>query len=168
MSDSRGASTVANIVGVVLLILFGAAVVYLLNHVTDTELQWSRLAYIFGGVEAMAFAAAGYFFGKEVNRERADSAEEKAKEAENKAKDEHGKKSQAETKLASLVKYIETQAPTSSAHSSGLADLLKLAQQPGIGERAPQLMASIEAKHSAAASVPDERWDGLAKFARSL
>ena len=95
-------------------------------------------------------------------------AEDKAKEADKAAKEDQGKKSEAETKLKAVVKYIETQAPRSSKQSTVLDELLKLARKPGIGERAPELMASIEAEHAAAGAVPDERWDALARFAKSL
>ena len=42
------------------------------------EEEWARLVYLLSGVEAIAFAAAGYFFGREVNRARAEAAEEDA------------------------------------------------------------------------------------------
>jgi hypothetical protein len=42
------------------------------------ELEWARLQYLFNGVEALAFAAAGFFFGREVNRGRAEAAEGRA------------------------------------------------------------------------------------------
>jgi hypothetical protein len=116
----------------------------------------------------VAFAAAGYFFGKEVNRERAVKAEDKAKEAERTAKEDHGKKSEAETKLSSLVSYIETQAPQRSTHSAAFGDLLNHARRAGIEKQAPDLMASIEAKHKAAGAAPDERWDALERFAKRL
>jgi hypothetical protein len=43
--------------------------------------QWLRWVFLYGAVEAIVFAAAGWIFGREVNRARAETAEEKAREA---------------------------------------------------------------------------------------
>ncbi|HEV2915918.1 MAG TPA: hypothetical protein VGX92_21735 [Pyrinomonadaceae bacterium] len=48
---------------------------------TITEVEWGRNAYLYGGVEALAYAAAGFLFGREVNRQRAERAEESADSA---------------------------------------------------------------------------------------
>jgi hypothetical protein len=42
------------------------------------ELEWNRSAYLFAGVEAIAYAAAGFLFGREVHRQRAEQAEQRA------------------------------------------------------------------------------------------
>ncbi len=159
---------VATILGIIILIAFGVFTYYLVRHIGDGQQQWDRLIYVFGGAEAVAFAAAGYFFGKEVHRERAEKAEDKAKKAEEAAKEDYGKRSEAETKLSSLVKYIESQAPQSSAQAGVLDDLLKQARRAGIEKHAPDFMASIETKHSTAGAILDERWDALERFAKSL
>ena len=46
---------------------------------TDSEVTWSRLAWLFSSVEAIAFAAAGALFGARVHRERAEKAESEAR-----------------------------------------------------------------------------------------
>jgi hypothetical protein len=51
------------------------------------ESEWARYVYVFGGIEAIAFAAAGFLFGKEVHRAQAESAEKRATDAEGKAKE---------------------------------------------------------------------------------
>ena len=43
--------------------------------------HWVRLIFLFSSVEAIAFAAVGFIFGKEVNRTRADNAEKEAQKA---------------------------------------------------------------------------------------
>ena len=43
--------------------------------------HWVRLIFLFGSLEAIAFAAVGFIFGKEVNRARAVTAEANAKQA---------------------------------------------------------------------------------------
>ncbi|HEY9423104.1 MAG TPA: hypothetical protein VIW92_16950 [Thermoanaerobaculia bacterium] len=66
---------------------FGAFIIYMLSLLDLREPQWSRVLYLLNGVEAIAFAAAGYLFGREVNRGRAENAEVRAKQAEDKAKE---------------------------------------------------------------------------------
>ena len=50
------------------------------RNITDGETEWQRAMVLFGGVEAVAFAAGGYFFGTQVQRSKVDEAK---KEAEN-------------------------------------------------------------------------------------
>ncbi|MCA1577733.1 MAG: hypothetical protein LC794_10280 [Acidobacteria bacterium] len=49
------------------------------------EVEWGRNAYLYAGVEALAYAAAGFLFGREVNRQRAERAEENASRAQREA-----------------------------------------------------------------------------------
>lgn len=66
-------------VGIGLLIGYAVFVLALADRVnTPKEIEWARLQYLFNGVEALAFAAAGFFFGREVNRGRAEAAEVRA------------------------------------------------------------------------------------------
>src|SRR3984957_6425155 len=46
---------------------------------------WTRSTYVFGSVEAIAFAAAGFLFGREVHRAQAVKAEQRAASAEKSA-----------------------------------------------------------------------------------
>ena len=164
--DTKG--IIATIIGIIVLFVFGFFAVYLTKHTGLQQTEWDRLVYVFGGIEAVAFAAAGYFFGKEVHRERAEKAENKAANAEDAAKKDHGKTLVAETKFSSLVKYINANVPRSTIQFPDLSDLVKLANRSGIDEKAPELMEAIKDKHKTTATVPDERWNTLAKFARSL
>ncbi|WP_370948825.1 hypothetical protein AB5J62_15060 [Amycolatopsis sp. cg5] len=60
--------------------------IYLLTMAgSSTDLTWTRLAWVFGSVEAVAFTAAGALFGTAVQRDRADKAESRADSAEDKA-----------------------------------------------------------------------------------
>jgi hypothetical protein len=58
-------------------------------HITPTadERHWTRATYLFGSVEAIAFAAAGFLFGREVHRQQAAKAEQRAAEAERNTKE---------------------------------------------------------------------------------
>lgn len=72
-------------VALIAIILFSGFVVYMMRIISVEETSWSRAVYLLNGVEAVAFAAAGFLFGREVNRQRADEAEERATDAETRA-----------------------------------------------------------------------------------
>jgi hypothetical protein len=69
------------------------------NADTTDQREWERWVYVFGAVEAIAFAAIGWVFGREVNRERAEKAETRADVATDKEKAERAKGA----KLAGMV-----------------------------------------------------------------
>lgn len=50
----------------------------MIGGVRSPQPEWDRYLYLFSSVEALAFAAAGFFFGREVNRGRAQAAESRA------------------------------------------------------------------------------------------
>jgi hypothetical protein len=75
------------------------SVFLVLNANTGNATEWERWVYVFGAAEAIAFAGLGWVFGREINRERAVSAEASAEEAQQQAKDELAKGST----LAGLV-----------------------------------------------------------------
>jgi hypothetical protein len=65
------------LVAVIMLWWFGTVLLRMLGQ-TGPEIldaQWSRYTYLYNGLEALAYAAAGFLFGREVNRQRADRAE---------------------------------------------------------------------------------------------
>lgn len=78
----NGRSSLQYIIAVALLVGYGFFVYYLIGRVDSGDPAWSRLIYLFSGVEALVFAAAGFLFGKEVNRRRAEQAEIEKKEVE--------------------------------------------------------------------------------------
>ena len=66
-------------VGVLALLGYAAFVLLLLDQVKGADdRHWLRSLHLFASVEAIAFAAAGFFFGREVNRARAEHAEDRA------------------------------------------------------------------------------------------
>jgi hypothetical protein len=69
---------VAVVVACVALLGFGVFVLALLFLLDLPEVRWARATLLLTGVEAVAFAGAGYLFGREVNRGRAENAEEHA------------------------------------------------------------------------------------------
>jgi len=62
-------------------------IAYMLHESKTTELAWTRMLYIFSGLEAIVFAALGYVFGKDIHRIRAEKAEERAEDAKRAEKD---------------------------------------------------------------------------------
>ena len=61
---------------------FAAFVYYALGALLDApDLRWTRAVYLLSGVEAVVFAAAGFLFGRDVNRSRAENAEVQLNEA---------------------------------------------------------------------------------------
>jgi hypothetical protein len=138
------------IVAVACIVGLSVFIIYLIGQTTLAEPQWQRLVYLLNGVEAVAFGAAGYLFGKEVHRQRAETAEKEAKDA--KADANHAKevasasgqaRVKAETQARALVSAIsaklQTDRPAGSeyesfggksvAPKSDLAELKDLADQ---------------------------------------
>src|ERR1051325_3701224 len=77
-----------------------------LAQANAAEPLWSRSAYIYGGVEAIAFAAAGFLFGREVHRKRAEEAEKRADDNQQQADQAKTKATEAETKGRSLAQLV--------------------------------------------------------------
>ena len=75
-------SGLAVYVAVAALIAWLVFTVYLLFQVNSNELAWTRIAWAFASVEAIAFAAAGALFGTAVQRENVERAEDRATTAE--------------------------------------------------------------------------------------
>jgi len=71
-------STLALAVAVAALVIWVGFAIYLLANSGTDEVQWARLAWVFGSIEAVAFAAAGLLFGSTINRQRAEKAEARA------------------------------------------------------------------------------------------
>jgi hypothetical protein len=87
--------------GTIIVVAFGGVVVYMFMWIGVGETQWARMVYLFGGVEAIAFAATGFMFGKEVHREQAEKAETRAD-------DEKTRADNADTRGRQLAEAIRT------------------------------------------------------------
>jgi hypothetical protein len=73
-------SGLALVVACAVLLAFGIFVGVLVSEVDTDETRWTRLAWIFASVEAIAFGAAGALFGSSIQRTRAERAEGEAAE----------------------------------------------------------------------------------------
>ncbi|GIW33490.1 hypothetical protein [Meiothermus sp.] len=97
-------------IGAAVLVGFAVLVVYMLSLLDSSETTWNRALYLFAGVEAIAFAAAGYFFGREVHRQRAESAELRARQAEQQWQQWSQRAHEAEAKGQSLSTAVRVMA----------------------------------------------------------
>lgn len=77
-----GRERLAGIVAVASLLALAVLVAYLLLETDSGEREWQRQVYLLSAVEAIAFAGAGWLFGREVHRAQAQSAEKRATKAE--------------------------------------------------------------------------------------
>ena len=100
------------VVAVLVLAAFGAFVVFLVAQVGEDEVEWSRLAWIFASVEAIAFGAAGALFGSSIQRDRAEKAEAAARE-----------NAEAAASGKALAEVIKADDPTQPAGSASLEAL---------------------------------------------
>lgn len=71
----RGAALVA---ALAVMIGFAGLVGYLIGEAGTDEVRWTRMAWLFSSVEAIAFGAAGALFGSSIQRQRAENAESAA------------------------------------------------------------------------------------------
>jgi hypothetical protein len=81
---SRAAATATAIVALVVLVVF---IVILWGKADDpnNETAWARWTFLLAGIEAIAFAGAGFMFGREVNRATAEQATEAQQNAQESA-----------------------------------------------------------------------------------
>lgn len=70
----------AGLVALALLVAYLAFTASAWSSASDAAEMWARKLTIIGGIEALAFAAAGWLFGKEVNREAVDALRKEAGE----------------------------------------------------------------------------------------
>jgi hypothetical protein len=104
-------------------VAFAVLATYMVLHAdTKDQTEWQHWVYIFGSVEAIAFAAVGWIFGKEVNRERAEKAEDAAKTAQKDAEET----AQKGAHLAGMVK-ASSRGPQGLQMMGGVDSALKAA-----------------------------------------
>ncbi len=112
-------TTVGLVVAVLALFSFGLLILYMLSRTSNaSELEWQRDVYLLSGVEAVAFAATGFLFGKEVHRQQAEQATARADKAEAKAAE-----AQQNTQLANRTAIeLRTRARALTAAINAKAD----------------------------------------------
>jgi hypothetical protein len=146
MSDTRSPfhEIVATVMAVGCVAALGVAFYWIFGSLGLEQQKWDRALYLLSGLEAVGFAAAGYLFGSQVHRQRADRAEERAEEADKKA----------DTARESADKGRQLAAKTLHAQQA-IAVRLRTAGDP--------LKASETSVQPAAADL-----EALAEFARTV
>jgi hypothetical protein len=104
----------------------------MITQIAAEETTWTRLAWLFASVEAIAFGAAGALFGSTIQRQRAEHAEQRADSNQESA-----------ASGQTLAKLLMTDDPT-----SGGSDQYYDALQSGAPQDAAVLVA---ARHAALA-----------------
>jgi uncharacterized membrane protein YsdA (DUF1294 family) len=105
-------SGAALVTAFVVLVAFIAFVWYMITQRSVAETAWSRLAWLFSSVEAIAFGAAGALFGSSIQRQRAEKAEAAAE-----------RNADAAAKGQALAASIKADDPGTVAGRSGLERL---------------------------------------------
>jgi hypothetical protein len=120
-STTKGTLTRAGTIAAYLLLIgLGIFTVYLITATDKNDTEWQRLAWLYGGIEALAFAGAGALFGTTVQRARVEDAEKKAKDNQKDA--ENGR---------TLAKIIQADAPHTQTGNLTLESMGVGAGTPG-------------------------------------
>jgi hypothetical protein len=114
--------SLAPLVAISALCFFAIFTVYMVNIAsTEKENHWNRTLYVFGTVEAIAFAAAGFFFGSEVQRRTVEKAEERVQKVEELAEQAQDDANKGKA-LAAAVNSLSLSSTVDKATASGLSD----------------------------------------------
>lgn len=128
--EGRGMNAVrvgfAVVLGVVFICL---ATLMALNADTGNDVQWQRWAGLFAAIEALAFTAIGWVFGREINRERAEGAERRAGGAERDRGEARERAAREHEKGKSLARQIVARADL--ARGGGRLEAQGAGQEPG-------------------------------------
>jgi hypothetical protein len=89
----------------------------------NNETAWARWTFLLAGVEAIAFAGAGFLFGREVNRAAVETAQDQVREANQDARQQAGRAADAVGAGRTLRNAIEAKART-AAGAAPEADVL--------------------------------------------
>jgi len=116
-STKRVLSNVGVWVGVGVIAVWLGMLVWLISQRGENEIIWSRLVFLLGSIEAVAFAAAGALFGTQVQRERVKDA----KMSEAKAKEEAEASKDGELKGVTLAATVRAEADMADAKRSILS-----------------------------------------------
>ena len=118
------------VVAIVILIAYAIFIYASWDKVgTDTDTNWTRRIMLFGGIEALAFAAAGWMFGREVGREAAKDAKADKDKAVAVKDQAVQRADDARTDAVQLASKITTQATSGSYAMSASSDINELAKQ---------------------------------------
>jgi len=119
-STSPKLSGAALWVAIFALAVWVAFSIVLLFNIGKTETEWTRIAWVFGSIQSVAFAAAGALFGTAVQQQNVSSAKQEAATAK---KDADQQRDTA-VKGRALAAVVQAEGATPSAgDTSGLAGM---------------------------------------------
>jgi hypothetical protein len=111
MDQFKSWLTLPNVIACLIIVGYGGFLIYMLGTVsTLNELIWTRTVYLLAGYEAIAFAAAGYLFGKEVHRQQSENAEKRADKAQTEASNAEENAMEILTKGYRLTEAVKARA----------------------------------------------------------
>ncbi len=116
--ETRPPSKVALVAAGGALLIWIVFAIYLVTQSGASDVKWARIAWVFGSVQAVAFAAAGLLFGTTVNRQRAERAEQQA--AANQRDAESGRALAAALKADEPAGVVEQQRRGPGAMGAGV------------------------------------------------
>jgi hypothetical protein len=125
---------------VIITVYFAVLLFMMARQLELTDPMWDRATYLLGGFEAIAFTATGYLFGREVNRKRAEKAEERIDDAQDRAVDAEKKASEEKTKGKALAEAIKAKAARAERSGAGASALEAL----GPSEQATVAQADVQ------------------------
>jgi hypothetical protein len=117
------ATTARIITGILVLIGFGGFTFFMVVSRAEGEPQWSHLVYVYGGIEAIAFAAAGFLWGREVNRQRAETAEQTATLATHQAQQAQVRAAQQEQRGRAVAALVAQKVGSAAAKAATFGSL---------------------------------------------
>jgi hypothetical protein len=106
------------IVAVIVLGIYIYALVVLWGSTGEEAEMWARRISVLGGIEALAFAAAGWLFGRDVNRQTIDQANKRADDANRNASEEKQKAGKAQADAVAAATQLAS-SPSIRALQSG-------------------------------------------------
>jgi len=147
---------IAVIVGLAAIVGFGALIMFLLSQTAADETAWARMLYLFSGVEALAFAAAGFFFGSEVQRRRAMAAEERADVAETRAVEANTSAETAKERVAGVQQDLVEERTRGRTFATAVKSRLAAHSVPLGGSGSGNDGVVLESRTGAAANNLDD------------
>lgn len=109
--------------------------VYLVTQSGTSDLQWTRIAWIFGSIQSIAFAAAGALFGTTIQQNQVNQADQRAQKADQAASQNQDEAVKGRALAASLQADAATAQPA--------ADVLK-----PMGPGQPAAPEDVRQKHA--------------------
>ena len=97
------------------LVTWVAFSIVLLFNIGKNETEWTRIAWVFGSIQSVAFAAAGALFGTAVQQQNVSTAQQQAATA----KQDADQQRDAATKGRALAAVMQAEAPAQPAGDAG-------------------------------------------------